>query len=82
MTETEQFSAGVVEKLLEARDLARSQRMIDPVTITINDADGRTIFDRTFSEAELRLSVAFAELNGRLPLTVSITDALGKTIRL
>lgn len=79
MTDTKVFSEQVLKKLDAAKDLAHSRQMTHPITITINDADGRPVFHREFHSDDPQTGITLGDMNGRLPVSATIADATGKT---
>lgn len=79
MTDIEQFATAVSQKLDQAKDQAHAQQMPFPITIAINDASGRTVFQMQLNKDDLRRGIILPDnVNGHLPVTATVTDAQGK----
>ncbi len=80
MTVSHSIFSAVVQKYYDARNAATAQHVAAPYIITITDAVGHVIFRRKFREDSPMHGFTFPGVNGRLPISATITDATGKVI--
>ncbi len=73
----------VNSKLSAVQTAAEAQHMIPPLSVTISDADGTQILREVIKKLfDARQPSHGVVPKGHPPLTASITDATGKTVKL